>query len=197
MVDFTETKKEKTIVSIKRARFTNFAHTVSANLTIMSRLAYIPFHGSLSVLEFDIHYGIADGDEIPNLHEFCLVMADPEALPDINGIRARKLWSGMQRWLNLGGINSNPTMVTSKEQMEFWNPISYSERQRGAFTQRQAILLVVNSSVNMTVDAIGVMTYQEILIQREFPNDNATCEHADSEVDGCIPEDLGWEAGAW
>ncbi len=173
MVEFTIPKGSKIITSIKRKSFRDVGNTSSQNtVTKIRDLVFIPRLGTITPLEWDVSYGVASGLAASVRAEFYLALIDVDNLPQIAGLSDRALWAAAQFWLSMTEIGVINTYT--REVQDFFNPTSFNFSERADYTQRLAISLLTFFSQTETADAIGVLTYQEDLIQRKFGNDNST-----------------------
>ncbi len=178
MADRIIPKGSKLITSIKRksVRLINQVPDASV-ITNLSTMAWVPRLGSITPLEWDVSLGLTDV-QISSRVNFFLVLVDVDNLPLITGAADRAIWSFAQFWDVLTAVGTHQTL--SREVQDFFNPASFSFTERADFTQRLGIALLLHS-VNKSHDAIGVLTFQETLIQRKWGGDNSTFDRDDGD----------------
>ncbi len=179
MPEFGIPDKSFTVTYLKRKGFRNIAQAMSANvITNLQNLIWIPRLGTVTPLEFDISYGITGiiGGSIRM--EWYLVLVDVNNLPLIEGASERAIWSSAQFWQLSTAVGFQ--QMLSRDLADFFNPASFSFHEVADFTQRLVIALVGFQNTTEAVDAVGVITWQETLIQRVFGGDSATFDDSDS-----------------
>ncbi len=174
MVEFTIPKKSKVVTSIKRGRINDVDETVVADVPeiLGDPLAWLPRLGTITPLEWDAAYGLVDlpSDEFPEWH---LINTDVDNLPVLESVRARAIWSRPQQWRETG-TPAQILQTLTTDRIDFLNPESYSFTEMADFTQRLAMCVLINSNAASRMRTMGVLTYQESVIQRVFGNDNWT-----------------------
>ncbi len=172
-------KETFTVTSIKRQGFRDIAAGISATtVTLIADLIWIPRLGTVTPLEFDISYGVSGVVTAGTRMEWWLALVDINNLPGVEGLLTRAIWYAAQFWQfgDATGINQ----MLSRDLVDFFNPQSYTYGEVADFTQRSAISVIGRQSSNKTTDAVGVITWQEVLIQRVFGGDSATFDDSDA-----------------
>ncbi len=174
MVQFTIPKGSFVVTSIKRTSFRVLAQAISQNTpTIVVQLAWLQRLSTLTPLELDMSYGPSSlpGGQ-PN--EWYMGLVDIDNLPSIEGLADRAIWSAAALWVVTSSVGINQAL--KRETADFFNPASFTVTEVADFTTRMLIALMNHSGAGSppTVNAIGVLTYQEDVVQRVFPSDDWT-----------------------
>ncbi len=182
MVEFSiGSKKDFVVTSIRRGRVNDIRETVVDDVpeVLGDPLAWIPRLGSVTPLEWDAAYGLGD-DPADEYLEWFLVAVDVDNLPTLESVRALSIWWRPQAWRSIG-TDSGPVQTMVHDTIDFFNPETYSFQETADFTQRYAVCVVINSDQDQSdMRTVGVLTYQETLIQRVFGSDNWTFEDPDN-----------------
>ncbi len=171
--------KSFTVTSIKRQGFRDIAAGISATtVTLIRDLIWIPRLGTVTPLEFDVSYGISGIVTAGTRMEWWLALVDINNLPGVEGLVTRAIWYAGQFWQFDTAVGI--TQMLSRDLVDFFNPASFTYSELADFTQRSAIALIGRQSSNKTTDAVGVITWEEVLIQRVFGGDSATFDESDA-----------------
>ncbi len=170
--------KSFVVTSTKRKSFRVISQsvTVATSPFLLQILAWIPHLGTVTPLEFDISYG-------PNVlsattrSEYYVAMVDIDNLPTVAGVANRAIWGSMVNWVSTTQVGINQSL--SRDVADFFNPASFSYSELADFTQRSAVCFLVAVSGTVTIHGVGVLTWQEDLIQRVFGGDSATFDDSD------------------
>lgn len=176
MVDFFIPRKSKVIISIKRHRIRSIAQGLVTTVPeILDLGVAIPRLGTITPLEWDVSWGVTGIITQSIRYEIYMTLIDIDNLPQIAGIADRAIWSSAQFWQFNTGVGI--TQMLQREIQDFFNPASFTFTERADFTQRLSLAIIgLITNANEGVDTVGVLTYQEELIQRVFGNDNASYE---------------------
>ncbi len=179
MVEFTIPKDSFVVSSIRRGRITDISETGTTNTpeVLGDPLAWIQPLSTITPLEWDCTYGLSD-DPLDELAEWMLAAVDIEAVPTLTSVRALSIWWRAQQWRSIG-TDSGPVQTLTQDSVDFLNPESYNYLQMAGFTQRYAVCCLIVGSVASDFRTVGVLTYQEDLIQRVFGGDGWTFEDPD------------------
>ncbi len=195
MVEFTIPKQSKVIVSIKRGRPSDIDETLAQNVAeiLGDPIAWLPRLGTITPLEIDFTYGVVDAPGTEFI-EWFLLNCDVDNIPAIESIRARSLWWRAQQWRSIG-TDAGPVQTLTRDDIDLLNPESYSFTEVADFTQRQALCVISHTDASSArVRILGVVTYQETIIQRRFGNDNWT--NVPDDVIGEDYDDVGSSDGS-
>lgn len=147
-------------------------------------------------LEFSMFFGLgddsSDGEEI----EWFLASVDASNIPDVGSIRGDNYWSAIEHWTTVGtpGIIYNTVQHVIED---FLNPVPFANLNLET-RERAQVMALITSSRTVTANTIlatGLLTIEEVLIQRRWGGDNTTFTSWTSKElkDGLLAEE--WECG--
>lgn len=172
-------KTETFVVTYLKRKGFRISTSVSANvLTALQALIWVPRLGTVTPLELDMSYGVTSAVTANALFEWYLVLVDIDNLPTQDGAFTRAIWSSAQAWTVDSAVNKR--QMLNREVNDMFNPASFSFTEMADFTQRLAISLLAIFTTIETTFNLGVITWQEQLIQRVFGSDSATFNESDS-----------------
>ncbi len=197
MARFTIPKGSKVISSIKRKSFRASAVGLTASqLENLADIIWVPRLGTITPLEFDMSYGRFDVPSAGTVVqiEWMLTLVDVDNLPQAIGARDRAIWFAAQLWVCATAVGFVDMM--KREIQDFFNPASFSFTEVADYTQRLVVsLLTFTGSADVDVSAMGVMTFQEDLIQRKWGGDNSTFDVDDGDWEDFASDEEGDDGG--
>lgn len=174
-------KGSKVITSVKRTAIRESVAVAASTsvVVLLKTMIWIPRLGIVTPLEWDVSYGVTTPITADETMEWFLTLVDIDNLPLIAGAADRAIWSAAQAWTRDTDVGKR--QMLTREIQDFFNPASFSFTERADFTQRLGVALLALSSNAETFFTVGVITYQEELIQRKWGGDNATFDRDDGD----------------
>lgn len=179
MVDFTiGSAKDFIVTSIKRGRIDVIQQSIGTPEIVGDPIAWLPRLGSITPLEWDVWFG-QEADPTDLMLELCLLLADVDNLPIMASVKARSIWMALQIWRSIG-TDAGPIQTANHDNIDFLNPQTYTMTEMASFTQRLALMVIADDrGGTFQLSMLGVLTYQEDVIQRVFGSDNWTFDDPD------------------
>jgi len=178
MPEFEIPTKSFVVSYTKRKGFRNSTGLTADIITMLEELIWIPRLGTVTPLEFDLSYGVTSLIASNERFEWYLVLVDVNNLPTQTGAFTQAIWSAAQAWTVDTAVGKR--QVLSREVNDMFNPQSFSFHEVADFTQRLAVSLIAEFNQAETSFVLGVITWQETIIQRVFGGDSATFDESDS-----------------
>lgn len=147
-------------------------------------------------VELDITYGLTDdptsGEEI----ELFLMVSDEGSFPPLASARTRSWWSTFQHWRALStGTGINTFRTDDHQILDFFNPNGFENITLDTRRIRHIFHIGYGADQAQTSDIkiMGIVVWQEILIQRMFGNDNWTFNTDAMNKEGLsMVEEMAW-----
>lgn len=165
----THWPKLRSIESLKRkAVYFNAALAAGIQVPTGCRIRALGPFSSLTPLELDVMHGIQEDPSEQNV-DLYLHVVDTDSLPDAAHLRLNSAWHVSQNWETVGSA-TGIFQTQSKEQVEFFNPITYTSPVDGGPKNRYLCIIandIAGDTPGYKISAI--CTFLEKNIQREWP----------------------------